>query len=132
MSRETVDLANRAYDAIARGDFERFLALTGPDTEIISRYSALEGASFKGRDGVRRWWQNLHSVFPDFHIEVEEMRDFGNSILAVVTIRGHGTGSGAPFEERVWQLTDWRDGKCVWWRTYGTQAEAVEALQLRS
>ena len=37
---------------------------------------------YHGHDGIRRWWENLLDTFPDFTIEVIEVRDLGNLTIA--------------------------------------------------
>lgn len=130
MSRENVDLARRGNDAVARRDLDGFLALADPDVQITARYTQLEGVPFRGHEGVRSWWANIFEVFADFRPEIEEARDLGDSVLATVRLRGRGTSGGAPFEETVWQVTEWRDQKCVSVRTFGSEAEALMAVGL--
>jgi hypothetical protein len=36
-----------------------------------------------------------------------------------------------PFEDLLWHAGRWRRGKCVLWRAFATEAEALEALGLR-
>jgi hypothetical protein len=31
-----------------------------------------------------------------------------------------------------WQVLEWRDGKCLWWRNCSTEAEAHEAIATRT
>ena len=89
----------------------------------------MEG-DYHGHDGMRRWWESLRSTFPDFHAEVVEVRDLGNVTLAELRNRGHGAGSDTPFEQRSWHVARWRDKKFHWWRAYGTESEALEAVEL--
>ena len=46
--------------------------------------------------------------------------------------RAHGAGSSAPVVETWWRLIRWRDGKCVWWRNFATEAEAVGAIKVQA
>ena len=89
----------------------------------------MEGA-YHGHDGIRRWWDDLLDTLPDFTIEVVEVRDPEDLTVATVRTRGHGAGSDILLDETVWQVARWRRGKCVWWRNFGTRAEALETLGL--
>jgi ketosteroid isomerase-like protein len=129
MSEENVELAYRAFDAINRRDLHRFLALMDDDVEIVSRIVAMEGG-LHGHDGVRRWWENWFSVFPDYDIEVLDLGALGDRIVAALRALGHGAGSDLPFEDTIWLTTRWRRGKCVWWRTFYTRDDALEAAGL--
>ena len=87
--------------------------------------------SFRGQDGVRRWWDDMLSAFPDIGMEVLEARDLGDLTLTATRIRGHGAGSDVLVEQTLWQVSEWRDKKCVWWGSYASEREALEAAGLR-
>jgi ketosteroid isomerase-like protein len=129
MSQENVELAYRAIDAVNRRDLGTFLALMDDDVEAVSRIVAVEGG-LHGHDGIRRWWENWLDVFPDYNIEVVEMRDLGDVTLAAFRALGHGAGSEVPFVDTVWVGHRWRGGKCVWWRVFNTWDEVLEAVVL--
>ena len=129
MSQENVELARRAYDAFNRRDQDAFLALMDDEVEAESRLVAMEG-KYQGHEGVRRWWSDFLGVFPDYTIEVQELRDLGDVTLARFQARAVGVASGAPLLDPAWQPVRWRDGKCVWWRVCLTEAEALEAAGL--
>jgi hypothetical protein len=38
--------------------------------------------------------------------------------------------SDAPLEETIWQVTEWRHGNATWWRTFLSEADALEATGL--
>ena len=42
----------------------------------------------------------------------------------------HGIASGAAIEQTLWQYAEWRQQKCVRWRTFLSEAEALEAAGL--
>ena len=131
MSQENVELAYRGYDAFNRRDLDAFLALLDPEVEFTTRFAQMEGDSqYHGHDGIREWWEDLLAIFPDFSVEVLEVRDLGDLGVATLRVRGHGRDSGVPFEETLWGVGKWRHGKAVWWQTFVTEAEALEAAGL--
>jgi ketosteroid isomerase-like protein len=131
MSQENVELTYRAFDALNRREFEAFLALMDDDVEVVPRMSAIEGESaYRGHDGVRSWWNGLLDVFPDYSMELVDVRDLGDLIFATFHARGHGAGSATPTDAAASIVLRWRHGKSVWWRTFNTWAEALEALGL--
>jgi ketosteroid isomerase-like protein len=129
MSQKNVDLARRSIDAFNRRDLDAVMALMDHDVEAVSRIVVIEGG-YHGHEGVRRWWENLLDAFPDFTIEVVEVRELGDATVAAVRVRGHGASSDAPFEIAVWQAAGWRGGKCIWWRMFDNQHEALETVGL--
>jgi ketosteroid isomerase-like protein len=131
MSRENVELHVRGLDAVNRRDLDALLAVMDPDVEAASALVAIEGG-YHGHDGMRRWWENLFAVFPDFTLEVDEVRDFGDVTVAALRNRGHGADSATPFEQPVWHTMRWQRGMCIWWGTFQTRAEALDAVGHRS
>ena len=124
MSQENVELTQRAYDAFNQRDQEAFLALMDDEVKTESRLAAMEGG-YRGREGARRWWNDLLGMLPDYSIEAREMRDLGDVILVHIHARA------TPVVDVRWQAIRWRDGKCVWWSIYSTEEEALEAVGLR-
>src|SRR6185295_6990615 len=129
MSQENVDLTYRAYDAFNRRDLDAHLALMDDDVENVPRAELMEG-TFRGHDGIRSWWENLFGVFPDFAIEVVEVRDLGDVTLAAVHQSGRGASSGLASDDTVWHVARWRHGKCVWWASFKTPEDALEAASV--
>jgi ketosteroid isomerase-like protein len=129
MSEENVGCAHRAYEAFNRRDLDALLALMDPEVNLTTRFVERID-SYHGHDGVRAWWEDLLRVFPDFTVEIVEVRDVGELTVNAVRVRGHGLGSETPFEESVWQVGGWRAGKAISWHSYGSEAEALEAAGL--
>ena len=130
MSRENVDLVLLTYEAFNRRDLDAILALMHDDVEIEPRFGALEG-HYRGHEGVRRWWSDLLEFLPDYAAEVEELDDLGDMTLAQIWGTAHGAASSTPLFERWWQLIRLRDGKCIWWRNFATEAEALAAVRVQ-
>jgi hypothetical protein len=131
VSRENVDLALRGIDAFNRRDWDAFVALVDEEVVSESRLVAVEGG-YHGHEGLRRWWEDLLDVFPDYVLEVEEMRDLGDVTLGHMRGRAHGAGSATPLIDVFWQAVRWRDGKIVWWRNCATEEEALRAIGLHA
>src|SRR5262245_47912731 len=129
MPEENVALAFRAFDAINRGDLGTLLALMDDHVEVVSRIVAMEGG-LEGHDGMRCWWQYWFNGVADYDIEVLDVGALGDLIVAAFRALGRSAGGDMPFEDTVWLTSRWRRGKCVWWRTFYTRDEALEAAGL--
>lgn len=130
MSQQNVELTYQAYDAFNRRDLDAFLELMDTAVVLLPRQAAMQGGHH-GHAGVRQWWRDLLEVFPDFAIEVIDVRDLEDATLASLRLLGHGADSESPFDERVWAVTEVRGGKGVWTRVYSSEQEALEAARLR-
>jgi len=118
-------------EALNGRDLDAFLALADPDGEFIPHSAVMEG-SYQGHDGLRRWWQDLFGVFPDWSVRVEEVRDLGDLTLATLNVRGRGSESGTPVAQAIWSLAEWNvAGKLVRVSNHASEAEALEAVGLR-
>jgi ketosteroid isomerase-like protein len=129
MSQENVELGYRALDAINRRDLGAYLALMDDDVQAAPRVAGMEGG-FRGHEGIRRWWGNLFDIFPDFMVDVAEVRDLGDVTLAALDLRASGAGGETPVNETIWNVVRWRSGRCTWWGIFQTQGEALEAAGL--
>ena len=130
MSRENVELAYRFYDAVNRRDLDAWLSVTDEDAELVSILVSVEGG-YHGHEGFRRWWEHVFNAFPDYKIDVEEVRDLGNLTVAAICLHGHGSGSGAPIDQSLSQAIEWRDGRATRVESFRSDAEALEAAGLR-
>jgi hypothetical protein len=131
MSQENIDSYRAMADAFNRRDWDAFVALADDEIEVESRLVVMDGA-FRGHEGLRRWWDAFVGTFPDYTVEIGELRDLGEDLmLAHVRGWGHGAGSATPLVDPFWQPFEWRDGKCVWWRNCATEEEALEAIEAR-
>ena len=131
MTQENVELVHRVADALNRREIDAALAIADPEIEYSPRLVELEGGGpYRGHDGIRRWWESWLRTPPDFSAEIEEVRDFGGATISRTRFRAHGIGSGAAIEQTLWQYAEWRQQKCVRWRTFLTEVEALEAAGL--
>jgi ketosteroid isomerase-like protein len=127
MSQENVEVLEAGYAAIARGDLEAFLAVAHPEIEFRSLVAEAEGRTYKGHDGVREWWD---SVIRSLGIrpgpeKIEAFRDRGITRMGLA-----GNIAGVEVPQRMWMAWRVRDGLLVWWATFRTEAEALEAVGL--
>ena len=131
MSQENVELVRRSVEALNRRDLDVARA-HGPQRRVhLAHRGAGERRLRHGHDGIRRWWEDLFGVFPDFRSEIEEVRDLGDVTVTRVRQHGQGVGSDAPTEETQWAVTEWRNGKAIWWRVCSSESDALEAAGLR-
>lgn len=130
MSLENVELTRRVLDSFNRADLDAYVALMDEDVEAVPRIVGSLGQTVRGHQGIRHWWKDLFEVVPDLTVEIVEVRDLGDVTLARATYGGHGAASETPIATTSWLSLRWRDGKCVFWISKPTEAEALEAVQV--
>ena len=129
MSQENVELTRRAYEMLQRDDIDGFLELVHPDVEWHSLILEIEGV-FRGREGVREWWREIRTTFPDWRPSLIDARAVGDRVVMHARGIGRGAVSGAGVDDDFWQVVEIRDGLVVWYRAVRTEQEAFEAAGL--
>ena len=129
MSEENVELMREAIDAVNRGDFEAAFRGMDPEIRFEHRLAALQG-SFVGITGVKGWFADLLEVFESWRIDCEDIRDLGERVLALGTIRTIGGESGVETELPLAIVAEYRNGLITDYTDYGDWAEALEAAGL--
>jgi ketosteroid isomerase-like protein len=134
MSQENVDAFKRGLEAGNRGDVEGLLRELDPEVEWHSALHALLGGEqtvFRGHDGVREMLGDLNEAFGEIQIEISEIRDLGDRLVAIGRNRARGKASGAETVTPFALVTEVRDGKTVSVRGYLDPKQALEAAGLR-
>ena len=129
VSPEPRAIADAVFEAINSGDLEAFMELAAEDVEFTSMVAEAEGTTFRGRDGLRAWWETIRGPFQNVRWELLDFRATGD--WGVTHIRMVGTLSGVPVEQTMWQAVKLRDGKVAWWASFRSEREALEAAGLR-
>ena len=131
MSHENVEAFKRGLEAGNRGDVETLLEQLDPEVEWHSALHALLGGEqtvFRGHEGVREMLRDLNEAFGEIHIEISEIRDLGNRLVAIGRNRARGKASGIETETPFALVTEVKDGKTVSVRGYLDPKQALEAV----
>jgi ketosteroid isomerase-like protein len=130
MSQENVDAFMRGVDAYNRRDIDPLLETSHPKAEWYPFTAQVEGdEAYHGHEGIRQWWANVDAAFEEFEASIDEVRDLGDSVLALGRLRARFR-SGVTLDTEIGWLTRYRDGLAVWGRAYQSHAEALEAAGL--
>jgi ketosteroid isomerase-like protein len=133
MSQENVEAFKRGLEAGNRGDVEGLLEELDPEVEWHSALHALLGGEqtvFRGHDGVREMMRDLNEVFGEIHIEISEIRDLGDRLVAIGRTRTRGKASGAVTETPLAFVTEIKNGKTISLRAYLDPKQALETVEL--
>jgi len=75
---------------------------------------------------MRDWWE----AWEDWELEVEELLEAGESVVAIVRQRGRSKATGLPADMHFAMVWTVRDGKQFRMRMYASPDEALEATGL--
>ncbi len=131
MSQENVEIVRRGYEAFNRGDIDGVVGLLASDFEYVA--SGLVpgvGGVYRGAAGLRGFAETFWAEFDDPRIEIHELIDTGDQVVASTTMRGHGKQSGAETSWTVCQVWTLRAGTAVAGQGFSSRDDALEAVGL--
>jgi ketosteroid isomerase-like protein len=130
VSLEDVELVRRALEAFNRRDLEGSLACFSEEITWEVHLGVMPDAtSYRGHDGVRRFWAAWTDTFEGFRLAIEELEEAAEGrVLAVTRAEGTGSGSGAPVASRSFcQLYDVDGGEVTRVRLFSSKRAALAA-----
>jgi ketosteroid isomerase-like protein len=101
-----------------------FVAVTPPDL-------ASEPDTYRGRDGIRRWFDSFYEVMDEIRWEPREFHEAGDRVLVEFTLRARGKTTGLDFGQNAVMLWELRDDKATRVDLYPTLDEAKAAAEGR-
>jgi ketosteroid isomerase-like protein len=130
MSAQNVEIVRRAYEAFNGDDPEAAIALLDPDVEWTLPAHFPDAETWRGRDRVVEGLRSMATSFDSLNLEVHELIDAGDRVVALVHIQGRAavTGldlSGMGVDGHIWTL---RDGRVVAVRMYGGTGDALAEI----
>jgi ketosteroid isomerase-like protein len=130
MSQENVDAFRRGTDAISRGDLLDITETVHPEAVFEPLRSGTEGA-FVGHEGMRRFLADTEDMFEIFQASYTDVRDLGERVLAIGSIRMRARGSGVETDVPTAAIVEYRDGLLWRYKDYGQARQALTAAGLR-
>ena len=86
---------------------------------------------YPGIEGARQFLEEWRDAWEDWELQVEDMFDAGDDVVAVLRQRGRSKATGLPVDMHFAQVWTLRDGKQLRMRMYASPDEALEATGLR-
>src|SRR3954452_23993319 len=137
MSRENVEIVRSLYAKTERGDFaflgreQDLAAVFAPSFEWHTRQDLPDAGIRTGYQGLARLGAEWTEAFEDFHLDVDELLDARDYVVAAARICGSLRGSGHQVEVEETQVWKMRDGRATEVRAYLTRSEALKAVEPR-
>jgi ketosteroid isomerase-like protein len=133
MSRENVEAFKRAVEANNRRDVEAFLEELHPEVEWHPGLPALLGGEAtvgRGHEGARELLRDVYDALTVFHLEISEIRELDDRIVAIGRMLARGRESGAETEAPWNYVVQFKNGKAILIQTYLDPKAALEAAGL--
>lgn len=138
MSEENVEVVRGLFAAFQNvddvGNLERRLdevrEIFDPEVEwVAAPHSLLASEDYRGFDGVRRFWTQFLSAWDEYGVEVEELIDRGDQVVAVMRLSGRT--NELEVDEARSSLLTLRNGRIVRIEPFASKIEALVATGLR-
>jgi ketosteroid isomerase-like protein len=130
MSQENVAIVQRFADHWNETG-EPLWAEMDPEVVFEIDPGSFVAGTYNGHDGVRTLLRLTAEVFDEFQLELDELIDAGDAVLALGRIRARGVKSGATGTQQGALLFRFSNGRIVLYRSYLRRQEALEAVGLR-
>jgi ketosteroid isomerase-like protein len=129
---ETAEAFNRmteTAEAFDLNDLQAFLGTMDPKIQFQPQQATLQGG-YLGHEGVTKWLADLPEHYSGGHMDLPDVRDLEDRVLALGTLRFIGRGSGIEVEVPVAVVANFRDGLITHFKDYGDKDQALAAIGL--
>ncbi len=126
---DNVAAVKELLEAWNRGDREGIFARATDDLEWTpATVATIEGEkTFRGRDGMDEFFEQWGSTWETWDVNLDEIRDLGDEVLALGHVHARGRGSGLELDQEVAYVFGFRDGLVARGRSYLDHDEALAA-----
>jgi ketosteroid isomerase-like protein len=119
-----------AYEAWSRRDIDALLEVVHPDAEARPILGANIGASvYRGRDGLREWFRDLHQEWETFQTRVTRIEERGERALLTIDVHARGRASGVVIQGDLYHVVELRDGMILRLEAFRDKDAAMQALE---
>ena len=131
MSQENVEIIRRAYATFAEHGVEAVIGITDPEFEATTPPGlASEPDTFRGPEGVRRYWGSFGDAMEGVYLEGQEFTAVGDKVLVDTTMHARGRTTGIDTEQRAFLIWTLRDGLVTGVETFAERGQALRAAGL--
>lgn len=128
MSREKVELVRRGYEAWNTGDRQWVLDHMSEDVEWIAAPDDPDPGTYRGYEGVLRFWAQWRAAVGQLHFDPIEMEDLGEHVVVTAQRSGVGEHSGLAVSDTVIQVFTFEGDACVRVREFYDHGEALRSI----
>ena len=131
MSDENVEIVRKAFEALAARGVEAGLEFVAPDGLWYTSPEWVEASEYRGHDGMRFLFSVWTDNFDDWTIDLSELLDAGDSVVALIEHGGTIKGTDVPVHQPMGIVySNFRQGQFGEAHFFQTWREAREAAGL--
>jgi ketosteroid isomerase-like protein len=128
-AESNVEILQRAYAKLREGGPDAILEFIDPKFEAVAPPElSVEPQTYRGHEGVKRWFDSFYDAVDEVRIEPEEYIDAGEHVVTPIRIVVKGHESGIEVAQPVTFLWTMRSGRAVKLQPYPDKQAALRAL----
>ncbi len=128
MSQENVERVRQTFEAFGRGDLRGALAHARLEVRTQRIAPLPDPKTFSGPAGMLMAWGEWSEPFEELELEVGELIEAGESVVAEIRQRGLPKGGGEPVEEQLWFVCTFFEGELVQWDMLASKRQALKGV----
>jgi ketosteroid isomerase-like protein len=127
MSQEDVELVRRGFEGFVAGE----ILWDTLDEEIeVHDHDILDAGEYRGHSGFTLWLEDWGAGLPVISLELQELIDAGDTVVALFLLKARGRGSSVDVEREDGIVYKVRNGRIVRLDYYNSKRQALEAAGL--
>jgi ketosteroid isomerase-like protein len=129
VSERDVETLRDGFSRLAEEGYESLLAQVHPEFEMTTLPGiAAEPQTYRGAEGMRRWWESFYEVMDEVRVEPTEYHDAGEGrVVVVANLRATGQTSGLEVAQQAFMLVRLRGELIYRIEFFQTLSEALGA-----
>jgi ketosteroid isomerase-like protein len=132
MPQENEEIVRTWAQAFNRRDMVALADLASASFELKGYMSSMiETTTYRGHEGLRRYFDDADSAWESVEARVDEVRDVGEHFVATGELHGKGRASGMEVVLPLAWAGEIVGGKLAWIHTHETEAAALESVARR-
>jgi ketosteroid isomerase-like protein len=130
VASENLEIVKRGFDAFNERGVEGIIPLIHSDFEATTPPSlASEPDTYRGPDGIRRWFDSFDEVMDEIRWEPHRFREVGDRVVVEFTLRARGKTTGLDFGQDAVMVWEIRDGMASRLDLFQSLDEALVAVE---
>lgn len=121
-----MDIVKRGFEPLRSGDVEALLPFVHPDFEMTTpSHLASEPDTYRGHDGVRRWFDSFYEVMHEVRLEADQFIAVGERVVVPTTLVARGKATGLEVSQPATLLWELRDEQAIGLEFFADVEEAL-------
>lgn len=130
MASENLEIVKRGFVAFNERGIAGIIPLIHSDFEATTPPSlASEPDTYRGPDGIRRWFDSFDEVMDEIRWEPHRFREVGDRVVVEFTLRARGKTTGLDFGQDAVMVWEIRDGMASRLDLFQSLDEALVAAE---